>query len=72
MGNTQPKRSTDESQAPGDGSASNIMVGSPMEDSGFIFPDHNEMLRVRIVKLCFLDHLTFKTIFLLSFFLQMF
>lgn len=46
MGNNQAKRPIDESQTPGDGSSSNIIVGSPMEDSGFVFPDHNEMLRV--------------------------
>ena len=43
MGNTAPKRSTDDQGNSGDGTvhSSSIVVGSPMDDSGFIFPDHD-------------------------------
>uniref|UniRef100_H2YE10 5'-AMP-activated protein kinase subunit beta-1 n=1 Tax=Ciona savignyi TaxID=51511 RepID=H2YE10_CIOSA len=45
MGNTQQKRVSDENQLPGDGQlANNLVLESPMEDSGFIFPDHNDSL----------------------------
>ena len=43
MGNTAPKRSADEQSNAGDGSvrSNSIMVGSPMDDSSFVFPDHD-------------------------------
>nr|XP_002129192.1 5'-AMP-activated protein kinase subunit beta-1 [Ciona intestinalis] len=45
MGNNQQKRALDEQQVPGDGQpANNLVLESPMEDSGFIFPDHHDLL----------------------------
>ena len=51
MGNTTAKRPVDEQQNPGDVSvSSSIVVGSPMDDSGFIFPDHHDLLTVSVVE----------------------
>lgn len=46
MGNTPAKRTLDDSQGSGDGQPGHNIDGSPMDDSGFVFPDHNEILAV--------------------------
>jgi len=54
MGNTTGKRVTDEQHGAGDGQQAGQMDGSPMDDSGFVFPDHNDLLKViRVVDCCF-------------------
>nr|CAB3265153.1 5'-AMP-activated protein kinase subunit beta-1 [Phallusia mammillata] len=49
MGNTPAKRSLDDSQSGGDGHPGHNIDGSPMDDSGFVFPDHNEILASELV-----------------------